>query len=619
MSELFDPRPYQQEDLSATQDLYAEGKNRLLLHAATGLGKGVFASFLPDRFPGLMADGMLVIVPRREIAFQMRENFSEGHPKLKTGIEMGSQFADGDEDILIVSSHTLGRRDSNRIERWMTEFGIIVNDEAHHTYSGGTHDNVMSWFGQGSDVNASLSSGYDPLVVHMTATPEREDEYSLAPFVDDIIASRDVQFGVENGWLVPIQAHRVVEQHLEGGVTDMEGYEADLMVRAYEEFGTGKRVILFAPSVEAAKLSMRRFEERGTPAGFVSGEECSLRGEEADRKDVIEAHKSGEIRVLTNFGVLVEGYDDPGLQGLVMGRNLSSERLYTQIMGRALRPSVPVDEAGGPEERRDMIAASEKPFAHIVDIGENVTELEMQVTAPNVLGVESETVERLDTGEDAVTDVIDLIDELDEEQPERELRDADPEDIELAAEGVDVWSQTVYNDRLQSFSSLRWVKWGDPAHYGLYIPVPPDKKSYYEIDKRETMIYLRPLDGGETYDAVKIDTGGGVKHRSHGWRGERAKAEKLTEVSREDVPDYIRAVEENVREFGLHAEASKDGLVPATDEQVEELKDAGYSVNEDEITSRTASLLLDAAEIRSKLDAIQSGEQGDKDSMHLLR
>ncbi|AUO79267.1 superfamily II helicase [Salinibacter phage M31CR41-2] len=619
MSQLFDPRPYQAEDLSRTQDLYAEGKNRLLYHAATGLGKGVFASFLPDRFPALMNDGMLVIVPRREIAFQMRENFSEGHPGLKTGIEMGSQFADGDEDILIVSSHTLGRRDSSRIERWMTEYGIIVNDEAHHTYEGGTHDNVMSWFGQGSDVNAELSSGYDPLVVHMTATPEREDEHSIAPFVQDIIASRDVQFGIENGWLVPIQAHRVVEETLPGGVTDMEGYEADLMVRAYEEFGTGKRVILFAPSVDAAKLAMRRFEERGTPAGFVSGEECQLRGEEAGRKDVIQAHKSGEIRVLTNFGVLVEGYDDPGLQGLVMGRNLSSERLYTQIMGRALRPSVPVDSAGSAEDRRQMIAESDKPFAHIVDIGENVTDLEMQVTAPNVLGVEDETVERLDTGEDAVTDVIDLIDELDEEQPERELRDADPEDIELAAQGVDVWSQTVYNDRLRSFSSMRWVKWGDPAHLALYLPVPPNEKDYYQIDKRETMIYLKPVEGEDRYEAMKIDTGGGVKHRRYGWRGERAKAEKLTDVPVERVPVYMRSVEENIREKGLHADASEQGTVPASDDQITELEDAGYSVNEEEITARTASLLLDAAEIREKLGAIRSGEQGDEDSMELLR
>jgi len=538
------------------------------------------------------------------------------YPEAKVGIEMGAQFADGDEDILIVSSHTLGRRDSDRIERWITDFGIIVNDEAHHTYTGGIHDNVMSWFGQGSDVNMTLDSGHAPLVVHMTATPEREDEYSLAPFCDDIIASRDIRFGVEQGWLVSIDAHRVVES-APGNVTDMDGYEADLLVKAYDEFGMGKRLIGFAQSVKAAKLAMRRFEERGTPAGFVSGDECALRGEETDRKDVIEAHKSGEIRVVTNYGVLVEGYDDPGLHGLVMARNVSSERLYTQIMGRALRPSVDVDSAESAAERRQMIEESGKPAAHIVDIGENVNELELQVTAPQVLGTSHETIERLDVGEDAVTSVVDIIDELDEEQPERDLRDADPDDIELAVQGVDVWTQTVYNDKLKSFSNMRWIKWGDPAHLALYIPHPPDDPWYAREDKRNTIMYLRP-DSDDTYTAIKIDTGGAIRHAKKGWRGQRADAEVLTTVEQSGVADYMNSVEKQIRQKGLNVETSQAAKSPATDEQIDDLKDAGFSVEEDEVTSRTAELLLDYDKVVEKLDAIRSGEQGTNSARELL-
>jgi len=171
---------------------------------------------------------------------------------------------------------------------------------------------------------------------------------------------------------------------------------------------------------------------------------------------------------------------------------------------------------------------------------------------------------------------------------------------------------------LQSFSSLRWVKWGDPSHYGLYIPAPPNEKSYYEIDKRETMIYLRPLGGGETYDAVKIDTGGSVKHRGQGWRGERAKADSMTRLEAGEVSDYMKAVEQQIREKDLHAEASQEAHLPAGEDRIEDLSEAGYSVNEQEITQRTARLLLDAAEIREKVGAIRSGEQGDEDSAMVL-
>jgi len=456
------------------------------------------------------------------------------------------------------------------------------------------------------------------VTVHMTATPEREDEHTIAPFCDRRLASRGIRFGIENGWLVPIDAHRVTEAPT-GGVTDMDGYEADLLVRAYEDFGLGKRVIAFAPSVEAAKLAMRRFEERGIPAGFVSGEECMYRGEEATRSEVLDGHKEGGLRVVTNYGVLVEGYDDPGLQGIVMGRDLSSERLYTQIMGRALRPSVDVDAGESAEERRQMIADSEKPAAHIVDTGENVNDLQMQVTAPNVMGIDDETYERLDTGEDLVIEVMDVIDELDEEQEERDLREADPDEIELAAQGVDVWSQTVYNDRLKSFSSLRWVKWGDDEtpEYALYVPEPPEEDSRFAIDKRNTIVYLKPesdATGDEFYTVVKIDTGGGVQHRGIGWRGQRADAEVVTTVEKEGLSDYMKAVEQQVRP----AVEPQGAPEPASDEQVEALRDAGFSIDEQAITDRTATLLLDYHKVESKIDAIRSGEDGTKEARKIL-
>ena len=622
MSEKLTPRPYQAEDLDRIETAYQDGKNRLLYHGATGMGKGVLASFLPRQFPRLAGEGVLVLVPRREIAFQMRDNFAGQYPSAKVGIEMGSRYADGDEDILIASSHTLGRRDSDRIERWLTEFGIIINDEAHHTYSGGIHDNVLAWFGQGAELDVELAPGIDPLVVHMTATPEREDEHTLAPFVDHVLPSRDIKFGIENGWLVPISAHKVTEAPT-GGVEDMDGYEADLMVRAYEEFGLGGRMIVFAPSVDVARLAMRRFEQRGTPAGFVSGDECALRGEEATRNEVIEAHKSGEIRVITNFGVLVEGYDDPALNGLVMGRDLSSRRLYTQIMGRALRPACAVDEAESADERREMIAGSEKPAARIVDVGENVDELQLQVTAPNVLGVDQEMMDALSDGDDdepdLVLDVVDEIDELDDEQPERDLRDADPDEIRLAAQEVDVWSQTVYNDRLKSFSPLRWIKWGDPAHLALYVPVPPEDKRGFRHDKRKTIVYLRPT-GDDEYDVLRIDTGGSVKHFRKGWFAKQADAEQVTSICKSAIPDYMAQVERRLREKDADAYAvlKRGRDVPATDEQIEDLEDAGFSVRPDEVTSATADLLLDYHEIERKIDLIAEGEQGSNRAKELL-
>lgn len=614
------PRPYQQEDLVNIEQNYLAGRNRQLYHAATGLGKGVVAAaFIPDRFPRLMEEGMLIMVPRREIAFQMRDDVREQHPAYSVGLEMGQSYATGDEDVLIMSSHTAGRRESDRIERFMRDYGILVNDEAHHTYSGGSADNVLQWFGQGADMNESLPSGIDPLVLHTTATPKREDEHSLAPFVDTVSASRDIEFGIRRGWLVDIDARKVIENPGQT-VDDMDGYEADLIARIYEDFGTGDRYLAFASTVDVARLAHERLHSRGTPAGFVSGDECRINGEDAERNEVIDAHQSGDIRVVTNYGVLVEGYNDPSLRGLIMARDLASERLYTQILGRVLRPDAPVDAADSQEERKTVIAESNKPDARVIDVGCNVESLDLQTTAPDVVGAGEEVHRTIGGDEERVVEVVTVIDELDEEQPERDLRDADPESIDLAVKGVDVWSKTVYNDRLRSFSPLRWIVWDEPEHLALYIPHEPEDSSYRQ-DRRNQIVYLEPNGDGDMYRVLKIITGGAVKSRN-GWHGSRADADLITTIRKEQLHEYTRAIEQRLRQKGLdrliHRRGGPKSNRPATNEQLDSLADAGFSVNEGEVTRETANILLDYHKTVRKIGRIRSEEDGTNKAKKLL-
>lgn len=69
--------------------------------------------------------------------------------------------------------------------------------------------------------------------------------------------------------------------------------------------------------------------------------ECRmLTGETKDdeRNRLIDGFKSGEIKVLTNVGVLEKGFDYPELDTIVMARPTNSLAVWYQIVGRAIRP-----------------------------------------------------------------------------------------------------------------------------------------------------------------------------------------------------------------------------------------------------------------------------------------
>ncbi len=46
---------------------------------------------------------------------------------------------------------------------------------------------------------------------------------------------------------------------------------------------------------------------------------------------------SAVLQVLTNVGILTEGYDDPSISCILMARPTKSTGLYTQSVGRGLR------------------------------------------------------------------------------------------------------------------------------------------------------------------------------------------------------------------------------------------------------------------------------------------
>ncbi|MDT3728042.1 DEAD/DEAH box helicase family protein [Streptomyces sp. DSM 41972] len=90
--------------------------------------------------------------------------------------------------------------------------------------------------------------------------------------------------------------------------------------------------LLFATSVDHAKYLAAMLNDRAVPSAAVDSTTSAQ-----DRRTRIENFRNGRIRVLTNYGVLTQGFDAPATRVVVVARPVYSTNVYQQMIGRGLR------------------------------------------------------------------------------------------------------------------------------------------------------------------------------------------------------------------------------------------------------------------------------------------
>ena len=91
-------------------------------------------------------------------------------------------------------------------------------------------------------------------------------------------------------------------------------------------------VLIFAASVEHAEDLAVELTMSGVPSAAITGETRA-----GVRRNAIDRFRRGELRVLTNYGVLTTGFDAPSVRAIYVTRPVYSPLLYQQMIGRGLR------------------------------------------------------------------------------------------------------------------------------------------------------------------------------------------------------------------------------------------------------------------------------------------
>ena len=419
--------------------MFAEWKDvdSTLVVKPTGTGKTVlFADIIRRSFPRRA----IVLAHREELIWQARDKIQKA-TGLRCEIEMGeykagdgSLFGRASVIISTIQTQTAGGDGGGRMAKFNPQnFGLLIIDEAHHA-AAPTYRRVIDYF----RTNPTLK------VLGVTATPDRADEEALGQVFESVAFDYEILDAIHDGWLVPIEQQMVNVEGLDfSGVRttagDLNGADLATVMEAEKnlqgiaspsiEIIGGKRALVFTSSVKCAETLSEIFNRhRSGMAAWVCG-----KTPKDERRKVLADFAAGKVQVVCNCGVLTEGFDDPGVEVVIMGRPTKSRSLYSQMVGRSTRPLPGIVD--GPEtadERKSAIAGSAKPSCLVVDFVGNSGRHKL-VTSADILGgkVSDEAIARAASRVREAGKPVRMSEVLDEEEElikqERERRRLDEE------------------------------------------------------------------------------------------------------------------------------------------------------------------------------------------------
>lgn len=360
------------------------GTGRVMVHMPTGAGKtrtSIDAVFDYWKLSGLKRKNIIWLAHSEELCEQAFETFCKiwtekgdcevqivrfwGGHQLPESVEEGAVIVAGFQKLysLISSSED---ESFIRAQTLKTSSQIIIVDEAHKAIAP-TYKACIEF----------MADNLHCKIIGLTATPGRTTndifEQSsndlagstahLAEFFDHNKIGMTDENGIELedpigylqelGFLSKIQ-RRKVHTNFEMQLNDREkefisrflelpssvltqlansaernalilGEIADLYLR-------GKSIIVFALSVKHASAITDLLNIKNIPAKSVDGTTSTH-----ERQEAISLYKSGEIKVLVNYGVLTTGFDAPNTNAVVIARPTASIVLYSQMIGRGIR------------------------------------------------------------------------------------------------------------------------------------------------------------------------------------------------------------------------------------------------------------------------------------------
>ncbi|GAB3240926.1 DEAD/DEAH box helicase [Kineosporia babensis] len=361
------PRLYEYQELIAQEMAEVLTRNtpsRAMLRLPTGAGKtrvAVEAAIRVAKQEPLRGP-ILWIAESEELCEQAVESWKfvwskVGPPeKLSIARLWGGRDASRVElnpHLVVATDAQLVRRLEQPGYQWLQHPAFVIVDEAHRAISR-TYTSILEMLGISHRHTAR------PLI-GLSATPYRTNDDESDPLrkrFGDRLLGKDV-FGGKD----PYEALReqgiladVEHRQIRGGTVSLSAEQLDqadtfeilpaeverqlgrdqdrndALIKEIKGLDKDWQILVFATSVDHARYLAAELNGLGIASGVIDSFTP-----DGQRRQRIDDYRKRRIRVLTNYGVLAQGFDAPATRAVVIARPTYSPIRYQQMIGRGLR------------------------------------------------------------------------------------------------------------------------------------------------------------------------------------------------------------------------------------------------------------------------------------------
>lgn len=341
-----DPRPYQRDALNS---VYAELKasENVLLQAMCGAGKTFMACVLIQKLSGEMPGNFLVLAHKQELVEQFQCAFK--------------QFTNIPEEVIGICCSGIGKPDVSKritvgtVQTFVNHLAkyqgavFVCIDEVHRVAIGNNsqYEKVLKHLkelqpdyrvlgitatvgrlGHGKIYGDECRPGNHNLfkkVAHHVKYSTLRDSGYLAPLKGKVVTSDQLEADLSK---VPKRYGEFVVSDL-GDVMSKEIHVQSIVDGLHAFCSEYRCVCVFACTISHAE---KVAEAIGEEATIVHSKLTKV-----ERYTNMSLWKTGRKRVMVGVNILIEGFDLPMLDCLIMARATASSSLYIQAIGRVLR------------------------------------------------------------------------------------------------------------------------------------------------------------------------------------------------------------------------------------------------------------------------------------------
>lgn len=311
--------------------------------APTGAGKTIMLSATVGEMLARNKAKACVLAHRDELTAQNRNKFARVNPAMTTSVVDATEKSWAGQTTFAMVP-TLAR--AGNLDQ-MPALDLLVIDEAHHAAA----ESYRRIIDRVRDRNPQAR------IYGVTATPNRGDRKGLRPVFSNVADQIRIGELIAAGHLVRPRTFVIdvgVQDELakvRRTAEDFDMVEVDrvmnrapvteAVVRHWKEKAGERQTVVFCSTLDHAANVCAAYNAADVPAVMVSGEMA-----QAERRNVLAAYASGEVRVIVNVAVLTEGWDHPPTSCVVLLRPSSFKSTMIQMVGRGSRPVNPEEHPG---------------------------------------------------------------------------------------------------------------------------------------------------------------------------------------------------------------------------------------------------------------------------------